>query len=761
MATASPVAGGSVRERVLAASKGIRRVKTIDRLATWLITFGGLFIIVSVLFIFLFIFGQTLPLFRSAEGRALGVLPLAVPAPAAAAAPASAAAAPAAPVRPLVVGVDEYQMYYYELSSDARLLLYRAKDGSFAREMPVPSLAGAQLTAASRSAAHDFIGAGTSDGRVAMLQVHFVPRYEEQRLADLDVSIEERGIITLDEGKRPVLDLDYQESESQRAVAARVADDEILLYLRSESDGAEQRDSLKTRDGERISKLRLGRGDTLVAGANGNLYFWELAPELRLAEVKQGVAREITALEWATGGASMLVGDDAGAVSAWLRVRAKDEDPEPQLVRAHVFAPQAGAVRAIAPAIRDKSFVTAAADGSLVLRHLTSERSLIAFPATGAVPQQALITPKSDGILVLRGDGGLARYEIRSPHPEVSWRALFGKVWYEGYGRPEYVWQSTGASDDFESKFSLIPLVFGTIKATAYAMLFAVPLAILAALYTSQFAHPNVKARIKPAVEIMAALPSVVVGFIAGLWLASRVELYVVPVLLMLVLLPALGTLGILFWDRLPHALRRRLRPGMELLLIVPLLVVGGWLALLIGPGVEGVFFGGDFKSWLSSSLGLVYDQRNSLVVGLAMGFAVIPIIFTISEDAFSSVPSHLTAASLALGASRWQTAVRVILPTASPGIFSAVMVGFGRAVGETMIVLMATGNTPVLDWSIFNGMRTLSANIAVEIPEAPQGGTLYRILFLAAGVLFLMTFTVNTAAEVIRQRLRDRYKAI
>ena len=116
------------------------------------------------------------------------------------------------------------------------------------------------------------------------------------------------------------------------------------------------------------------------------------------------------------------------------------------------------------------------------------------------------------------------------------------------------------------------------------------------------------------------------------------------------------------------------------------------------------------------------------------MGFAVIPIIFTISEDAFSSVPSNLTAASLALGASRWQTALRVVLPTASPGIFSAVMIGFGRAVGETMIVLMATGNTPVLDWSIFNGMRTLSANIAVEIPEAPHGGTLYRVLFLAGG---------------------------
>jgi phosphate transport system permease protein len=166
-------------------------------------------------------------------------------------------------------------------------------------------------------------------------------------------------------------------------------------------------------------------------------------------------------------------------------------------------------------------------------------------------------------------------------------------------------------------------------------------------------------------------------------------------------------------------------------------------------------------RTWLQNTWGLTYDQRNCLVVGIAMGFAVIPIIFTISEDAFSSVPSSLSAASLALGASRWQTAVRVVLPTASPGVFSAVMVGFGRAVGETMIVLMATGNTPVMDWSLFNGIRTLSANIAVEIPEAPYGGTLYRTLFLAAALLFVMTFVVNTIAEIIRQRLRDRYKAI
>ena len=145
----------------------------------------------------------------------------------------------------------------------------------------------------------------------------------------------------------------------------------------------------------------------------------------------------------------------------------------------------------------------------------------------------------------------------------------------------------------------------------------------------------------------------------------------------------------------------------------------------------------------------------------MGMSFAVIPIIFSISEDAISNVPRNLVSGSLALGANRWETAIRVILPTASPGIFSAIMIGLGRAVGETMIVLMAAGNTPIMDWNPFNGFRTLSANIAVEIPEAPHEGTLYRTLFLAAILLFFMTFVLNTIAEVVRQRLRSRYANI
>jgi phosphate transport system permease protein len=151
------------------------------------------------------------------------------------------------------------------------------------------------------------------------------------------------------------------------------------------------------------------------------------------------------------------------------------------------------------------------------------------------------------------------------------------------------------------------------------------------------------------------------------------------------------------------------------------------------------------------------YVQRNTLVVGFAMGFAVIPIIYTLAEDALNAVPEHLRAASLSCGATPWQTAIYVIVPTALSGVFSAMMIGMGRAVGETMIVVMATGNTPIMDWNLFNGLRALSANIAVELPEAVKGGTLYRVLFLAGLILFGMTFVINTVAELVRQRFRKR----
>jgi phosphate transport system permease protein len=785
VATAETTLGApKIRARLEAARGRIRTVERIDRLAGLLIRLGGIGIVVSVLGILVFIMSEAWPLFRAARGRMAGTLPLAS-APTAPAAPAPATSAPTTPVpatpapgAPAVPGVvqamgaDEYQLYLYAVRGLPRIEFFRLPGGTWAREFPLTGLAGAVVTCASRNLQGEFVALGTADGRVGLARVRFRPRYEAQKLADLDIEVAERGVATVDAAGRAVRQVGYAETDSGRkVVAAILGDDEIALWTSEEAaestEGTEAAsaplpaiETLRIPAGERITRLALGRAERLVVGTDqGNVYHWSLSDGARLTSVSPVGRSPVTALGWALGTVTFLAGTEKGELSGWFEGRLDDQDAEGRMVRAHDFEPQSSAVRAIGASTRDKSFVTVGEDGSVVLRHMTSERTLLELSGEGRVAE-VMITPKGDGLLLARTDGSLARYELDNPHPEISWRALFGKVWYEGYGRPEYVWQSTGATNEFETKFSLIPLVFGTLKGTFYALLFAIPLAVLGALYVSQFVHPDVRGRIKPTVEIMAALPSVVVGFIAGLYLAPLVERYVVAILLMMIVMPAAGTAGVVIWHRLPKAVRR-FKPGMELGLIIPLLLLGAWASLRLAPRVEAALFTGDFRMWLSSALGLTYDQRNSLVVGLAMGFAVIPIIFTIADDAFSSVPGSLTAGSLALGASRWQTALRIVVPTASPGVFSAIMIGFGRAVGETMIVLMATGNTPVLDWSIFNGMRTLSANIAVEIPEAPYAGTLYRVLFLAAALLFSMTFVVNTLAEVIRQRLREKYRAL
>jgi phosphate transport system permease protein len=744
----------TIREQVQAAASRLRGLKRADRLAAAVITAGGIGIVACVLGILIVILAEAWPLFLSPRGHlAATVSPALPPVPAPSAAPG------AQPAIPLVMGVDEYQKYAYQVWSNGRLEVFRVEDGVWSRGFDIADVRAMGATSASRSLVGDQVAAGTADGRVALLHVGFKQVYEAQKLADLEVTVDSRGTVELDPQRRAVRRLDYREDEGgARVVAAQVGDDEIALLITGDE---ERRHALKVAAGEKVTALALGATRLLAVGTNqGQVYHWDLSQDPPRLTGVSPVGDEVTALAWALGDVTLLVGTRQGEVSGWFSVRLHDEDTDQVMVRAHTFAATGSPVATLAGSTRDKSFLALHGDGALLMHFLTSERTLLRL-ATGAAATSVLITPKNDGILVAQPDGKLQRFAISVPHPEVTWRALFGKVWYEGYGKPDYVWQSTGATNDFETKFSLVPLVFGTLKGTFYALLFAIPLAVLGALYTSQFVHPSIRAKVKPTVEIMAALPSVVIGFVAGLYLAPMVERVVVGVMLMGLLLPAFGTAGILLWKRLPTRVLRRLKPGLELALILPLLVLAAWVSLQIAPALEAWLFAGDFRLWLASALGLTYDQRNSLVVGLAMGFAVIPIIFTIADDALSAVPSSLTAGSLAVGASRWQTALRVVLPTASPGIFSAVMIGFGRAVGETMIVLMATGNTPVLDWSIFNGMRTLSANTAVEIPEAPYGGTLYRILFLSAALLFMLTFAVNTVAEVIRQRLRQRYRAL
>ena len=382
--------------------------------------------------------------------------------------------------------------------------------------------------------------------------------------------------------------------------------------------------------------------------------------------------------------------------------------------------------------------------------------------------QKAIISPKYDKIYFLDKQYNLHTYSLDDPHPEASIKTYFSKIWYESKNSPEYTWQSTGGSNQAETKLSMVPLIFGTIKATFYTMLFSVPLALLAAIFTSQFANWRTKSIVKPIMEIMATLPSVVVGFIGALWFGPLIYDKVLPLLSCFTLLPLFIFLLGYIWSKTPKKVQLLCKQGNEYIYTIFITVVMGYFLWQFGYFLEDNFFlyqakgetpTGDFARWWIEKTGLSYEQKNALIVGISMGFAVIPIIFTIAEESLSNVPKSLTSASLALGASRWQTTWQIILPSAIPGIFSAMMIGFGRAVGETMIVLCAAGGTAIIDANPFNGMRTLSMNLAIELPEAPLDSTLFRSLYLGATLLFGLTFIINTLAEIIRHKIRKKYE--
>jgi phosphate transport system permease protein len=410
---------------------------------------------------------------------------------------------------------------------------------------------------------------------------------------------------------------------------------------------------------------------------------------------------------------------------------------------------------------RRKGFTVSDDQGNVSLFNSTAHNKALTQNISDQPVLLSAMAPRSNYSLFESADGKLHFWHIDNEHPEISISALWQKVWYEGYQEPDYIWQSSAANNDFEPKYSLSPLAFGTLKAAFYAMLVATPLAICGALYTAYFMAPALRRKVKPSIELMEALPTVILGFLAGLFFAPFMESHLPGIFTWLIVTPVMLLVAGFLWANLPDRIRHFMPEGWDPLLLIPVVVLSTWFSIAISPVMEVAFFGGDMRSWLTNEMGIDFDQRNALVVGAAMGFAVIPTIFSITEDAIFSVPKHLTYGSLALGATQWQTMTRVILPTASPGIFSAVMIGMGRAVGETMIVLMATGNTPIMDINIFEGMRTLSANIAVEMPESEVGSTHYRILFLAAFVLFIFTFVVNTLAEYVRQSLRSKYSVI
>ena len=195
-----------------------------------------------------------------------------------------------------------------------------------------------------------------------------------------------------------------------------------------------------------------------------------------------------------------------------------------------------------------------------------------------------------------------------------------------------------------------------------------------------------------------------------------------------------------------PKWLQQILKPTVEFLSGFPSVVIGFFALVEIATLFQDMFG---------------YEYRlNSFIGGVALSLAVIPIIYTVTDDALSAIPKYMTEASLALGATRWQTALFVVLPAATPGIFAAILLGIGRAFGETMIVLMATGNAALMSLDIFQPVRTMSATIGAEMAEVVFGDTHYNVLFLIGSILFLFTFALNAVAEFyVRARLLKRFR--
>ncbi|QLE07587.1 ABC transporter permease subunit [Pseudoalteromonas shioyasakiensis] len=725
-----------------------------DRFAKWGISAGGVMVLVALLLIFFYLLYVVQPIFESAKVETRNSVKL----------------QNASEV--VGLGIEEQTEVAFLLGEKGNVDFYSVEKEQFGKKITtlnteLPSDVSSFASSAPFQGQYAY---GLENGSVVVVAPKFLvtfPNNQRQLTPRLDYPLGDLALEVDDQGAA-ITKFAFSHYEDKTVVVALTADRRVLFssfvgeenMFTGEVEWVVERTELDIEG--RVDELLISPDTTrtFVRSAN-QIYVYDTRYPSEVEQIQLLAANEenanLVSTQLLAGANSLMLANDNGEVSQWFEVNTED-GREFQKIRAFETSKQSKLN--IFTEFYRRTFFTTGANGELGIYYTTSDAKLWQGKVSEGPIQNFAIAPRSNAALIL-ADDALKVIEIHNEHPEVTWSALWQEVWYEGYPEPGYIWQSTSASDDFESKFSLVPISFGTIKAAMYAMLFAVPIALSAAIYTAYFMSSELRKVVKPTVEIMEALPTVILGFLAGLWLAPLIEEHLPAIVGLLVLLPIGILLTAFGWNKLPASIRHRVPEGSHSILLIPVVIFIGWLSFAMSNSIELWMFDGNVRQYLTNELGMTFDQRNSLVVGIAMGFAVIPTIFSIAEDAVFSVPKHLSNGSLALGATQWQTLVRVVLLTASPGIFSAVMMGLGRAVGETMIVLMATGNTPIMDWSIFQGMRTLAANIAVEMPESEVGSSHYRILFLAAFVLFIFTFVFNTVAEFVRQQLREKYSSM
>ncbi|WP_049727042.1 ABC transporter permease subunit [Wenzhouxiangella marina] len=742
-------------------AKRRRRRYLADGAARWMVRAGGGGVVIALTLIFVYLFSEVFPLLRGASLDEVGTIQT----------------SSLGEGRGVVLGLERYGEIGMRYTDAGELEFFGLETGELLQRTVLELPEGVSITSIGQGEPRSrLVAFGLSDGTAVILKHDSELNFPEEGVREVipapDFPLGSEPLVVDPEG-RALRAIAVQQARDDVGVAAQMGDGSMTLvrfrvrtgFLTGEREVQRQHWDLPRHEAD-LTHLELSANLWNLIGTDeaGDLIYWDIArPTQALLRDRVRVAsspERITELAFLNGTFSVVLGTSEGRLSQWFLVRDESEDAGDNvfyLAEAREFTQHEGAITDIKPEYNRKGFVAVDDSGGLGIHYGTSSRTL-AMEQISDQPLVAVeVSPVNNMILAEDASGLLHRFDLWNEHPESSLGALWNRVWYEGRSKPEFVWQASSGSDSFEPKYSMVPLTLGTLKAAFFAMLFAMPLAIAGAIYTAYFMTPKIRGVVKPTIEVMEALPTVILGFLAGLWLAPFLENHLPVVFTTLIGLPLSFLLIAFAYAQLPRSLRTRVPPGWEAVILLPVIGLVVWGMVELSPIIEIAFFNGSMRQWFTD-VGITYDQRNALVVGIAMGFAVIPTIFSIAEDAVFTVPKHLTQGSLALGATPWQTVTRVVLLTASPGIFSAVMIGFGRAVGETMIVLMATGNSPVLNFNIFEGMRTLSANIAVELPETAVNSTHFRILFLAGLVLFAMTFVVNTIAEIVRQRLRARY---
>jgi len=727
-----PDPGFSVAQR----KRWLRLRRCKDRLATLSIILGGLGVVLSVLLMLFYLLYQVVPLLTPAR-----LTPLEHTA--------------SIPGRGLYLALDAGGQTGVRLTGEGSMQFFRRSGDTPFRQYALDLPAGTRITGLA-DAGDGLLILRLSDGRILPVRRHYQDTEGLQPLLSYPL------------GTTPLL---LQPSPVQQLVARQNGDSlELVSFsqgqltqfrfdLSRENPLPPQQTRLPMPGFEPLKlQLMTSASRLLIQGPEGRIGIVPLSGPDRSYQVVRASEHEITLFKLLPGERSLIIGDRSGQLSQWFLV--PDEFHTLRLRQIRSFAPRSSPPLQLAGRAQDNSFITLEQNGTLSLFSLTSDRALLQTAIPDNTPTALALSPHT-GHLWLEQEHRISRWQLQAPHADITFGSLWRQLWHEGYDAPGHIWQSSTNGTDSAAKYSLLPLIFGTLKAALYAMLLATPLAICGAIYTACFMAPPLRRKIKPVIEMMAAVPSVVLGFLAGVWLAPFMQTHLAAILLLILLLPFTILLFAFGWEKLPQRIRFLLPEGWDFILLLGLIPLVAWLVFPLAGAIENRLFDGHLIFWLGEHTGIRYDQRNALIVGVAMGFAIIPTLFSLAEDAIHAVPRHLSNGALALGATRWQALTLMILPAASAGIFSALMIGFGRALGETMIVLMVAGNTPIMDLNLFEGLRSLAANIAIEMPESRVGSSHYRVLFLTALLLFLFTLVVNTLAELMRQQLRRRYRAL